>query len=378
MGPVYAGELQCRGLAMKVFAFDDDGKPVVGQEGELVCAAPFPSMPIYFWNDPDGKKYHSAYFDVYPGIWRHGDYIVVSEHGGVVMHGRSDATLNPGGVRIGTAELYRQVEQLDEVILGCVLQAGQGQNVARQVSLNAGIPQEVPAMTINKVCGSGMKAAMLAHDTIRAGSATIAVAGGMESMSNAPYLLPKARQGLRMGHRACRVDPGGPRRDQRMQSAPIRCPIRSARCDRGGGRAGVALLGVTGAFLLALFTVGFNSWLFFATWVVSVLAVFEQMAMMWILPVWTPNLRGGIVAAAAENQQEGKRRQAQQWCDAFEQNNERWLKSTIATLDRDGQPQLSYEDVDTGLIPPRPRLYGLVGAEIIEEHWQRRQAQVTV
>ena len=115
MGPVYAGELQCRGLAMKVFAFDDDGKPVVGQEGELVCAAPFPSMPIYFWNDPDGKKYHGAYFDVYPGIWRHGDYIVVTEHGGVVMHGRSDATLNPGGVRIGTAELYRQVEQLEEV-----------------------------------------------------------------------------------------------------------------------------------------------------------------------------------------------------------------------------------------------------------------------
>jgi acetoacetyl-CoA synthetase len=80
-----------------------------------VCAAPFPSMPIYFWNDADGKKYHSAYFDVYPGIWRHGDYIVVTEHGGVVMHGRSDATLNPGGVRIGTAELYRQVEQLEEI-----------------------------------------------------------------------------------------------------------------------------------------------------------------------------------------------------------------------------------------------------------------------
>jgi len=115
MGPVYAGELQCRGLAMKVFAFDDDAQPVVGQEGELVCCAPFPSMPIYFWNDPDGEKYHSAYFDVYPGIWRHGDYIVVTDHGGVVMHGRSDATLNPGGVRIGTAELYRQVEQLAEI-----------------------------------------------------------------------------------------------------------------------------------------------------------------------------------------------------------------------------------------------------------------------
>ena len=115
MGPVYAGELQCRGLAMKVFAFDDNGQPVVGQEGELVCTAPFPSMPIYFWNDPDGRKYRSAYFDVYPNVWRHGDYIVVTEHGGVVMHGRSDATLNPGGVRIGTAELYRQVEQLEEI-----------------------------------------------------------------------------------------------------------------------------------------------------------------------------------------------------------------------------------------------------------------------
>ncbi|MGD9310770.1 MAG: acetoacetate--CoA ligase [Desulfosarcina sp.] len=115
MGPVYAGELQCRGLAMKVYAFDDDGQPVVAQEGELVCTAAFPSMPIYFWNDPEGKKYHKAYFDVYPGIWRHGDYIVVTEHGGVVMHGRSDATLNPGGVRIGTAELYRQVEQLSEI-----------------------------------------------------------------------------------------------------------------------------------------------------------------------------------------------------------------------------------------------------------------------
>jgi acetoacetyl-CoA synthetase len=115
MGPVYAGELQCRGLAMKVFAFDEEGHPVVGREGELVCAAPFPSMPIYFWNDPDGRKYHDAYFDVYPGIWRHGDFIKVTENGGVVMYGRSDATLNPGGVRIGTAEIYRQVEQLEEI-----------------------------------------------------------------------------------------------------------------------------------------------------------------------------------------------------------------------------------------------------------------------
>ena len=115
MGPVYAGELQCRGLAMKVEAFDENGKPVINRQGELVCTAPFPSMPIYFWNDPENEKYHAAYFDVYPNVWRHGDFIEINEHGGVVIYGRSDATLNPGGVRIGTAEIYRQVEQLEEI-----------------------------------------------------------------------------------------------------------------------------------------------------------------------------------------------------------------------------------------------------------------------
>jgi len=115
IGPVYSGELQCRGLAMKVMAFDEDGKSVINQQGELVCAAPFPSMPIYFWSDPNGKKYHDAYFDVYPNVWRHGDYIVINEQGGVTIYGRSDATLNPGGVRIGTAEIYRQVDRLKEI-----------------------------------------------------------------------------------------------------------------------------------------------------------------------------------------------------------------------------------------------------------------------
>ncbi len=115
MGPVYSGELQCRGLAMKVFAYDEDGEPVVGQQGELVCTAPFPSMPIYFWNDEDGSRYHAAYFDRYPGIWTHGDFIEVTERGGVIMYGRSDATLNPGGVRIGTAEIYRRIEQMEEI-----------------------------------------------------------------------------------------------------------------------------------------------------------------------------------------------------------------------------------------------------------------------
>ncbi len=115
MGPVYAGELQCRGLAMKVQAFDENGKPVINRQGELVCTAPFPSMPIYFWNDPDNKKYMDAYFDVYPNVWRHGDFIEINERGGVIIFGRSDATLNPGGVRIGTAEIYRQVDRIEEI-----------------------------------------------------------------------------------------------------------------------------------------------------------------------------------------------------------------------------------------------------------------------
>jgi acetoacetyl-CoA synthetase len=115
MLPVHAGELQCRGLGMKVHSFSEDAEPVLNEQGELVCAAPFPSMPIYFWDDADGAKYHNAYFDVYPGIWRHGDFIEINDHGGVTIYGRSDTTLNAGGVRIGTAEIYRLVEQLDEV-----------------------------------------------------------------------------------------------------------------------------------------------------------------------------------------------------------------------------------------------------------------------
>ncbi|PKN24625.1 MAG: acetoacetate--CoA ligase, partial [Deltaproteobacteria bacterium HGW-Deltaproteobacteria-21] len=115
MGPVYAGELQCRYLGMKVEALDENGKPVRNKQGELVCLAPAPSMPIYFWDDPKGEKYHNAYFDVYPGIWRHGDFIEINDRGGVTIYGRSDATLNPGGVRIGTAEIYRQVEGIPEI-----------------------------------------------------------------------------------------------------------------------------------------------------------------------------------------------------------------------------------------------------------------------
>jgi acetoacetyl-CoA synthetase len=114
--PVYRGELQCRGLGMAVQIFNDEGKPVRGERGELVCTAPFPSMPVSFWNDPDGRKYRAAYFERFPGIWHHGDYATLTEHDGLIIHGRSDAVLNPGGVRIGTAEIYAVVEGFEEVV----------------------------------------------------------------------------------------------------------------------------------------------------------------------------------------------------------------------------------------------------------------------
>ena len=115
--PVRRGELQCLGLGMRVEIRRDDGALAdVGETGELCCSAPFPSMPVGFWNDPDGRKYQAAYFDQFPGIWAHGDFAQITQTRGMVIFGRSDATLNPGGVRIGTAEIYRQVEQLDEIL----------------------------------------------------------------------------------------------------------------------------------------------------------------------------------------------------------------------------------------------------------------------
>jgi acetoacetyl-CoA synthetase len=119
--PVWKGEIQCRGFGLKVEVYDEDGKPVVDEKGELVCTAPFPSMPVRFWNDPDGKKYHDAYFAKYANVWCHGDYMELTQRGTAIIYGRSDAVLNPGGVRIGTAEIYRQVEQLPEVVESLVI-----------------------------------------------------------------------------------------------------------------------------------------------------------------------------------------------------------------------------------------------------------------
>ncbi len=116
LSPVWRGEIQGPMLGMAMEVFDDEGKPVRGEKGELVCVKPFPSMPVMFWNDADGSKYHNAYFARFRNIWCHGDFAEITEHGGFIIHGRSDATLNPGGVRIGTAEIYAQVEQVPEVL----------------------------------------------------------------------------------------------------------------------------------------------------------------------------------------------------------------------------------------------------------------------
>ena len=122
IGPVWRGEIQARALGMKVEVFDEAGRSLPpGEKGELVCTMPFPSMPVGFWNDADGRKYHAAYFERFPGVWQHGDYIELTVHNGVIIYGRSDAVLNPGGVRIGTAEIYRQVERLDEIVESLVI-----------------------------------------------------------------------------------------------------------------------------------------------------------------------------------------------------------------------------------------------------------------
>ena len=114
--PVYRGELQCRGLGLAVNIYDDSGKPIRGEKGELVCEKSFPCMPVSFWGDDNGERYFNAYFARFDNTWAHGDFAELTEHNGVIIHGRSDAVLNPGGVRIGTAEIYRQVEKVDQVL----------------------------------------------------------------------------------------------------------------------------------------------------------------------------------------------------------------------------------------------------------------------
>ncbi|RDD60225.1 acetoacetate--CoA ligase [Ferruginivarius sediminum] len=141
IGPVYRGEIQVRGLGMDVDIFDDQGRSVRGEKGELVCKKPFPCMPVRFWNDPGGERFHNAYFADYPGIWHHGDFAALTENDGIIIYGRSDATLNPGGVRIGTAEIYRQVEKLEEIEEAIVIgqDVGDDQRVVLFVRLKNGL-----------------------------------------------------------------------------------------------------------------------------------------------------------------------------------------------------------------------------------------------
>ena len=161
-GPVWRGEIQTRALGLKVEAYDDDGRPLVGRAGELVCSRPFPSMPVGFWRDDDGVRYRAAYFERYPGVWHHGDWVELTEHGGMIIHGRSDATLNPGGVRIGTAEIYRQVEQIDAVMEAiCIGQNWQNDSrVVLFVVLRAGI-------TLDDALRDRIKAEIRANTTPR-------------------------------------------------------------------------------------------------------------------------------------------------------------------------------------------------------------------
>ena len=139
--PVYRGEIQTPGLGMAVDIFDDRGRPVRLIPGELVCTKPFPSMPVEFWDDPDGSKYRAAYFEYFPGVWRHGDWAEMTRNRGYIIYGRSDATLNPGGVRIGTAEIYRQVEQLPEVL----------ESVAVGQEIESGTPGDVRILLFVKL-----------------------------------------------------------------------------------------------------------------------------------------------------------------------------------------------------------------------------------
>jgi acetoacetyl-CoA synthetase len=140
-GPVWRGEIQARGLGMDVDVFDEQGRSLRGAKGELVCKSPFPSMPVGFWRDDDGRKYRAAYFEKYPDVWAHGDYAEITAHDGIIIYGRSDAVLNPGGVRIGTAEIYRRVEQLPEVLESLVIgqQWQQDERVVLFVRLREGL-----------------------------------------------------------------------------------------------------------------------------------------------------------------------------------------------------------------------------------------------
>jgi acetoacetyl-CoA synthetase len=162
IAPVWRGEIQTRGLGLAVDVYDEHGHPVRRQKGELVCREPFPSMPLGFWNDPDGARYRAAYFERFPGVWHHGDWVELSAHGGMTLYGRSDAVLNPGGVRIGTAEIYRPVEQLDEIVEALAI----GQDWEHDVRVVLFVRLR-PGLALDAALEARIRAAIRAHATPR-------------------------------------------------------------------------------------------------------------------------------------------------------------------------------------------------------------------
>jgi acetoacetyl-CoA synthetase len=149
--PIYKGELQCLGLGMAMEIFDEEGHCILQKRGELVCTSPFPSMPVRFWNDPQNEAYHRAYFERFPGVWTHGDFAEITAHHGLIIYGRSDAVLNPGGVRIGTAEIYRQVEQIDEVLDSVVIGQDWEDDVRIILFVKLRAPLKLNEELINKI-----------------------------------------------------------------------------------------------------------------------------------------------------------------------------------------------------------------------------------
>ena len=160
--PVQRGEIQCRGLGMAVDIFDDAGRPLRGERGELVCTAPFPSMPLGFWNDPSGERYRAAYFERFPGVWHHGDYAAITAHDGLIIYGRSDAVLNPGGVRIGTAEIYSAVESLPQITEALAV----GQDWQGDVRVVLFLRLQ-PGVVLDEALKKEVRATIRAHTTAR-------------------------------------------------------------------------------------------------------------------------------------------------------------------------------------------------------------------
>ena len=214
--PVYRGEIQCRGLGMAVDIFDDAGRALRGERGELVCTAPFPSMPLGFWHDPGGERYRAAYFERFPGVWHHGDYAAITAHDGLVIYGRSDAVLNPGGVRIGTAEIYSAVESLPQIAEALAV----GQDWQGDVRVVLFVRLQ-PGVVLDEALKKELRATIRAHTTARHVPAKIIA---VPDIPRTPLGQDHRARGAQRHPRA-----GGEERRCARQSAGARALPRSAR-----------------------------------------------------------------------------------------------------------------------------------------------------